>query len=246
MRRVIRSLAAALVFYTCIPLPRTENLEFSTVARLAPLVGVVLGGTLGLLDLLLAWLGVPQLPRSALVVTAWVVITGGLHLDGAIDTGDGLAVGDPQRRLEVMADSRAGAFGVMSGVLVLLIKTAALGSMANHRALALMAAAGWGRWGQLLAIVAYPNLKTTGLGALHKQQRRSGWEVLPGFLLMVGVSAGGGWPGGLGLWLGGMLWAVGTGAWIYRRLGGHTGDTYGAVVEWTEALFMASVSGLGR
>jgi adenosylcobinamide-GDP ribazoletransferase len=97
--------AAAIAFYTCLPVPATWALEFQGVARLAPVVGLLLGGLLGLLDVGLQALAMPVLTRSALIVAAWMALTGGLHLDGAMDTADGLAVLDPERRLEVMEPS---------------------------------------------------------------------------------------------------------------------------------------------
>jgi len=64
-----------------------------------------------------------------------------------MDSADGLAVQNPQRRLQVMADSATGAFGAMAAIALVLIKTAALTDLDSYRWLALMAASGWGRWG---------------------------------------------------------------------------------------------------
>jgi len=244
-------IAAAIAFYTCIPIPAAARLEFQGVARLAPLVGLLIGGILGLFDagINLA-LGMPVLTRSALVVIGWVALTGGLHVDGAMDTADGLAVQEPQRRLQVMADSATGAFGAMAAIAILLLKTAALTDLDSYRWLALMAAGGWGRWGQQLAIAQYPYLKPTGKGAFHKAAIRSHLDLLPGLLLLLGLS-------GLqiliyrdrimfavGMALGGSAIAFLTGAWFNHQLGGHTGDTYGAVVEWTEALLLCLLTAL--
>ncbi|UKO98524.1 adenosylcobinamide-GDP ribazoletransferase [Nostoc sp. UHCC 0870] len=243
-RKKIFKLLASLIFYTTIPLPYIQDLEFHSVAHFAPFVGLVIGGSLGLLDIGMSYLGVPMLTRSALIVAVWMGITGGLHLDGAMDTADGLAGGNPERRLEVMADSATGAFGAMVAIALILLKTSALTDITDNRWLVLMAACGWGRWGQQLAILRYPYLKPTGKGALHKQAIRSYRDLLPGLLLMLAVS-------GL-VWLldghrlvipvvmmiAGSAIATFTGAWFNHKLGGHTGDTYGAVVEWTEALFL--------
>lgn len=127
------NLAAAIAFYTCIPLPAVETLDFRGVARLAPVVGLMIGGILGLVDAGLHQVGCGVLTRSALVVVSWIAITGGLHLDGAMDTADGLAVQDPQRRLEVMADSATGAFGAMAAIALMLLKTAALSELDAYR-----------------------------------------------------------------------------------------------------------------
>ncbi|MBD1908748.1 adenosylcobinamide-GDP ribazoletransferase [Trichocoleus sp. FACHB-6] len=234
----------AIAFYTCIPLPAGWTLEFQRIARHAPLVGLLIGALLSLCDVCLQQLGVPVLTRSALVVMIGIAITGGLHLDGAMDTADGLAVQDPSRRLEVMTDSATGAFGAIAAIALILLKTAALTDIESNRWLALMAAAGWGRWGQVVAIARYPYLKPSGKGAFHKEFIRAPQDILLGLVLLVLLS-------GLQLIVSptrpllavimavaGCLIALLTGAWFHQQLGGHTGDTYGAVVEWTEALLL--------
>ena len=248
-KQLLLDIAASLIFYTSIPLPYVNGLDFTRVARFAPQVGLIIGGILGLFDVGMNYLGVPMLTRSALVVCVWIAITGGLHLDGAMDTADGLAVGDPKRRLEVMADSATGAFGAMAAIALVLMKTAALTDLEKYRWLVLMVACGWGRWGQQLAIAQYRYLKPTGKGALHKQAIRSYKDLLPGLLLMISLS------GlqilldkslffALAMILAGSAIATLTGAWFNHKLGGHTGDTYGAVVEWTEALFLCVLTAL--
>ncbi|MEP0870380.1 adenosylcobinamide-GDP ribazoletransferase [Trichocoleus desertorum AS-A10] len=242
--------AAAIAFYTCLPVPPTWALEFQGVARLAPYIGLLIGGLLGAFDLGLQAIAMPVLTRSALIVAAWMAVTGGLHLDGAMDTADGLAVLDPERRLEVMADSRSGAFGVMAAIALLLLKTAALNDLEGERWLALIMAAGWGRWGQLVAIARYPYLKPTGKGAFHKEAIRSLWEAVPSLFLLLGLSGlqivlnPAHWPVALGMAAGGIAIAWLTGTWFNHKLGGHTGDTYGATVEWTEAGLLCLLAGL--
>jgi adenosylcobinamide-GDP ribazoletransferase len=241
--RPLALLWGAIVFYTIIPIPSCWRPRFDGIAYWAPVIGVLLGGLLGLIDWGLFLLGMPTLVRSAVVVALWVAVTGGLHLDGAMDSADGLAVLDPQRRLDVMADSRTGAFGAMAAVLILLLKTAALASLSSHRWFMLLLVAGWGRWGQLLAIARYPYLRATGKGALHKAVIQSSWTAAPTFILLVGLGTvyfGMRQNLGLGLAIGlvGGTVAWWTGAWFNRRLGGHTGDTYGATVEWTETFML--------
>ena len=243
-------IAAAIAFYTCLPVPISWTLEFRGIARLAPIIGLMIGGILGVADVGLQFLGMPVLTRSALVVLSGITVTGGLHLDGAMDTADGLAVGDPQRRLEVMADSATGAFGAMAAIAIVLLKTAALSELNGNRWLALMAVAGWGRWGQLVAIARYPYLKATGKGAFHKDTFYSPLHFLPGLFLLLCLSSlqiildRDRWLLAAGMALGGAAIAILTGAWFNRRLGGHTGDTYGAVVEWTEALLLCLLAAL--
>lgn len=242
-KRLGLEILAAITFYTCIPIP-INNLEFQRVACYAPLVGLIIGGILGLVDTGLSLIGMPLLTSSALVISFWVVLTGGLHLDGVMDAADGLAVQDPQKRLEVMVDSATGAFGAMSAIALLLLKTAALTDLPSPHWLGLMVVCGWGRWGQQIAIAFYPYLKPTGKGKFHSKAITSYWDLLPGLILMLSISA-------LAVLLdetlfklalftvvGGSAIAHLTSAWFYHWLGGHTGDTYGAVVEWTEAFLL--------
>ena len=242
--RSTRSFLGALIFYSTIAIPGEWQLEFERVARWGPLVGLLMGGLLALVDWGLSLVGVPVLTRSALVVAVWVSLTGGLHLDGAMDTADGLGVLEAERRLEAMKDSRIGAFGALAAVVVLLLKTAALSDLPSYRWLGLMGAAGWGRWGQVLAIAFYPTLKSTGGGAFHKQAIRPNQDISLGLLCLGGFTV-------LSLSITKieastlLLMAVAScglallpGFWFYRQLGGHSGDTYGAVVEWTEALIL--------
>jgi adenosylcobinamide-GDP ribazoletransferase len=244
----------ALTFYTALPIPQSWSIAFDDIASFAPLVGVLIGGCLGLCTGGLNYLGMPILTSSAVIVGLWILITGGLHLDGVMDTADGLAVTDGDRRLEVMADSKTGAFGVMAGVVVILVKFAAiydinqqLSNQINSQItylLLMMAACGWGRWGQLLAIWRYPYLRSQGKGAFHKEAITSIQDLVPSTLLLSGLAIAQiiihpqQWILAILIFTMGAAIAFLVGAWFNHKLSGHTGDTYGAVVEWTEALLL--------
>ncbi|MEM6437307.1 MAG: adenosylcobinamide-GDP ribazoletransferase, partial [Cyanobacteria bacterium P01_D01_bin.115] len=90
----------------------------------------------------------------------------------------------------------------------------------------LLTATGWSRWGQVVAIARYPYLKRDGKGAFHKAHAQSKTDWLVGTVLSGGTIA--------------LL----TGAWFSHQLRGQTGDTYGAIVEWTEALLLCLMVGL--
>ena len=238
----------ALMFYTCLPVPSGWPLEFRWVARWVPWVGAVVGGLLALADWGLTACQVPDTVRSVWVVMLGIVLTGGLHLDGVMDTADGLAVPDAERRLAVMADSRMGAFGGMAAIALIWLKVTALAALPAHRPFVLIAIAMWGRWGQQWAIARYPYRKAAGKGAFHKAALPSLWHTLPSLIGMLGLSLGVGlsaivpWSLVGRTVLGGLAFAGLTSAYFNRQLGGHTGDTYGAVVEWTEALLLCSLT----
>ena len=238
------SFLSAVIFYTIVPIPAKLTNNWSRIARWSPVVGLCIGLLLALLDILLQFCGLPDLTRSALIVTAWVGITGGLHLDGAMDTADGLSVTDKERQLEVMKDSATGAFGAIAAVIILLLKTVTISDMSLPVWLVLLSTAGWARWGQVIAIACYPYLREKGKGAFHKENMCLPQDISIGLLFLLGCS---------GLWftveylswwqvaiivVGNSAIALGTGYWFYKQLGGHTGDTYGAVVEWSEALIL--------
>lgn len=233
-------LNAAIMFYTCIPLPSWLPVQFAGMTRFAAIVGLLLGWLLAGVWQGLQRCGLEPGLNAAIVVALWLWITGGLHLDGAMDTADGLAVRDPQRRLEVMSDSRSGAFGVMVAIVILGWKTVALASLSQTHGWVILLAAGWSRWGQQAAIVRYPYLKPQGKGAFHKANLTSAWQIVPMFWLLVGLCFlplllhQMTLPMAFGLAVGGGTIALATGDWFQRQLGGHTGDTYGAVVEWSE------------
>lgn len=209
-------------------------------------MGLLIGGILWLLDTVLVHLELPPLTCSAILVVLWILLTGGLHLDGAMDSADGLAVMDPNRRLEVMADSRTGAFGVMAAVAIVILKTVTLSDLTLSRGWVILLAAAWGRWGQQMAIACYPYLKPTGKGAFHKAALPSPWACTPSLIGLLTIHAS--WSilfpeaaiiSGVTFFAGGAI-ACMVGYWFKGKLGGHTGDTYGAVVEITETLFLMS------
>lgn len=243
----MRSLLAAIAFYTVFPLPKTLTLHFDRVARWLPLVGLGIGILLAGVDALLASV-MPPAMRSLLVVCLWLGVTGGLHLDGAMDAADGLAAGDrtspgTQRRLQAMTDSAAGAFGVMVAIALLLLKFVAAMHLSEPRWVWWLLAPVWGRWGQLAAISFYPYLKQEGKGRFLKDTTRRGDLPLATVGVLVAVLV-------LRLTVHSValfpLWGLGcvasslcVGWWFHHQLGGHTGDTYGATVEWTEAISLA-------
>lgn len=126
----------ALRFLTILPLgqDRGEIKEEDLVASMYyyPLVGALLGM---IIFLFFNWArGIwPLFLSSALTVTLWVLLTAGLHLDGLMDTFDGLGVrGDSERRLAVMRDSRVGAFGAQAACLLIFLKIAAIAALSSE------------------------------------------------------------------------------------------------------------------
>lgn len=208
-----------------------------------PVVGLLLGVLLALssgilLHLLPAGVG-GGLVRAVLLVVGWAMLTGGLHLDGWADSCDALAAPvDRDKRLEILRDPRLGSFGATGLVLLLLGKVAALAALSGARPLLL--APVLARWCLVLVAASWPSARPGGMGdrfrqGLGAQQLRAASAVA----LLVAVLAG--VPG---LLLVGVAWftARGVARLAAARLGGLTGDVYGATVEAVEtAVLLAAV-----
>jgi adenosylcobinamide-GDP ribazoletransferase len=245
-----RQMGGALVFYTILPLPQHWPLEFAKIARWAPWIGGLIGAISTLADILLRHSSASDFLRGVLVVALWIVLTGGLHLDGVMDTADGLAVPDPERRLIVMSDSRTGAYGVMAAIVLVLIKVAAIADFPSSAALWTVPI--WGRWAQWLAIARYPYLKAEGKGAFHRRNLalpQDCWPSLLLFFAVMGVSLVAQPHRARSFAVAiviGLSISWGVGAWFNYRFKGMTGDIYGAITEWTEAFILCSFSFLAN
>jgi adenosylcobinamide-GDP ribazoletransferase len=224
----------AATFLTTLPAPTfvLPTSGLGPAGRWFPLVGLVIG--------LLLWAGqrvaeefFPPALVGALVVIAWVVLTGGLHLDGLADCCDGLfATVSLERRLEILRDPRVGSFGALGLILTLLIKVLAAGMVP---ALGLILAPVWARW-LLLWVARQPQARPQGMGAAFAAGLTPGVitvaALLPLLLLLVG--------GGRGFMAVALaaLSALALTRLAQARLGGVTGDVYGLVVEVSEVVIL--------
>lgn len=248
MKQILKQIGGAIAFYSCIPLPQAWVLDFERIARWSPLVGILLGITIGLVDYSLSLGHMPTLTRSVLEVAMWVGLTGGLHLDGVIDTADGLAVMDQEQRLIVMSDSRTGAFGVMAGSLVILLKVCALSDLSTPHFPAIITAMVWGRMAQVMAIATYPYLKPEGKGAFHTASFQGSGDWWPGGIILAAIALGQyfwqplAWQSILWAILGSSSLSIAVSYWFFYQFRGMTGDVYGAIVEWTEALILCCLT----
>lgn len=179
----------------------------------------------------------------AFIVTG--LITGGFHEDGLADSFDALAGGwTPQRRLEILKDSRHGTFGVMSLVLITILKISALAPLAGWDAvLGLTAAHCIGRSAAVAVMGVAPTASVDGLGADYTRTL-SKPSAIAGAL--VGVAAA---VVAFGLWAPAVLGAVAVGAlvvvvWAKKKIGGITGDLLGAVEQVGEATVLLAASAL--
>ncbi|WP_426449189.1 adenosylcobinamide-GDP ribazoletransferase [Paenibacillus sp. S-38] len=250
--------AAAFQFLSRLPVPVTLDYSGGLFRRSVvfyPLVGAVLGAILwGAGAALQAVL--PPLPAAAVLLALWAALTGALHLDGLMDTADGvLSHRSRERMLEIMKDSRVGAMGVVVCVLVLLLKWSFLASLLERGGgmallpLVLL----WSRCMMAAALICWPYARKEQGGGMGSLFDGLGFRHLAGAAGLAAVlTAAAGWwlwgAGGGGAALMTVLAllpaaaAAGCalmGAYLHRKLGGLTGDTYGAINEGVETLLLA-------
>lgn len=199
-----------------------------------PLVGLLFGVLLWGLHALLE--GSPVLLHAALLLSAWVVLSGGLHLDGLADSADAWlgGFGDRERTLEIMKDPRSGPIAVVTLVLVLMLKfCAVLVLVERGQGVLLILAPLLGRASLLGLFLCTPYVRSGGIGqalADHLPRRSAAWALFASFALCLCIA------GLQGLYV--LIVAGVAFFWLrrvmIRRLGGTTGDTAGALLELLE------------
>ena len=185
---------------------------------------------------------------AAFLVAVMIVVTRGLHLDGLMDVFDGVFGGfTPERRLEIMRDSRVGAFGVIGAIAVLLLKYGALVSLLMlpqpGKEWALFLFPTLSRWTMVVLLGAFPYVRTQGLGSpFHGTGIKIATTIAGISALAASVLLGG--FAGLGLFFGVTVVAWLMGWAISKTLGGLTGDAYGATNEIIETVVLIVATAL--
>ncbi len=237
-------LRSAVGFLTILPVGPRDAGGLATARAWFPVAGLLLGAILAAIDLLMHsgypfftqdFPQFPSLLSAAILTVILAVLTRALHLDGFMDCCDALFGGfDRDRRLNILRDSHVGAFAVVGGVSLILLKVAAIVALApSARLWVILVFPCLSRWAMLLTMEMFPYIRRPGLGTPFLM--RGGRLQLAGGLsatLIIVVALTG--PTGLALLSAASVvgWAVG--AWASKLLGGVTGDVYGAVNEIAE------------
>ena len=238
---------AALQFLTIFPAPVHREVSTETSGQSLPyfpLVGLILGAILlGLhygLSLIL-----PAAVVMALLIIALVIMTGAHHLDGFVDTCDGVIAGKSKKeRLAIMSDTKVGVFGIVGVILLLLLKYASLLSVSLILP-ALLLMPTLSRWTMVSIIFTFPYAKRSGMGLAFKQGTTWQRLAIATIIALIAAVALLKW---WGLVLMAALWLIASGiAGSFRsRLGGLTGDNYGAINEISEVLVLLLIILIGR
>lgn len=231
-------------FLTIIPFPRCREAtpeEIGGSLVYFPIVGLIIG-------LVIAGNGwvfrefVSQVVVSILVVIAGTLMTGAIHLDGLSDTFDGFGGNTIEERLRIMRDSRSGSFGVIAIVCILLLKVLSLITVPQVRflqVLILMPVAG--RAAMVYAVNVFPYARPSGLGTLFKKNTNVYSSIIAAIVVLAVAAFFFQWAGVVAVVL---VFGIVTGAAFFfkRRLGGLTGDVYGAINEIAEVSVLVLVT----
>ncbi len=226
-------LPAALVLLTRLPVPALPNHAFAHPARAVwayPVVGLILGLIVWLISWICSAFGLPAPIAAGIVLGALILLTGAMHEDGLADTADGLWGGhDTARRLEIMKDSRIGAYGVLALIVAMGLRWLGLTEVSWA---GLVTALVVSRAVMPPLMLALPHARSTGLS--HSVGAPSKGPVLIGILIAATVAIGlNSTTGALALVVA-LLVAGLIGLIAKAKIGGQTGDILGATQLCTE------------
>lgn len=260
IKQYIYGCVAAIQFLTILPIRMHIEFEKNILHKSViffPVVGVILGLIISLLGWGISY-AVPANLGALLLVIVWIVLTGGLHLDGLMDSADGiLSRRNRDQMLDIMKDSRVGAFGVISAIVMIALKWSSLAYLLHEVAtkqisiawlvLIVVGTAMWSRWWMVIAVSSWKPARSNGLASMFHGIRRqyvSAATTTTLFLYLMALMI---YAINVPLknnfvWLALLIpmlsaivgWVAAK--WMKAKLGGLTGDTYGAMTELIEGV----------
>jgi len=232
---------ASLAFSTRLPLAHLQSAKgIANAAWAFPVVGLIVGLIGALVYLLAHRLGLPAWPAATLSVVTTLLVTGALHEDGLADTADGFGGGDSrEKKLDIMRDSRTGAYGVCALVLSLLLRVGALASFADAYGVlwALVASHSAARTAMPVFMWLLPPARSDGLS--FEAGRPPGESVAAGIAIAFLVLVFYLYPARGVLALIFLIATVALLAWLSaRQIDGQTGDVVGALEQVSEIVVL--------
>jgi adenosylcobinamide-GDP ribazoletransferase len=219
----------------CVPLPKASKEDWGRIAPYFVLVGYIIGLILFFLSKFFVSLNLPIMFSALLIVFLWELITGGLHLDGLMDTFDGVNCTDPARKIEAMKDSRVGAFGAMAGIFGVLFKLVTLCTILKSGSFFVILFAP--AFARLMAVYALSFSGKNKDSGVSSSLLTAGIKKPQDFLvnLIVFIIPMILWSNGLFVCLVcSFVFSLIISYWLNRHFKGHSGDTFGALVEISE------------
>jgi adenosylcobinamide-GDP ribazoletransferase len=257
-QNLLIALSQCLRFYSRLPVPKWTFEhdphavpDFAIVPRVLPIAGAIIGVPSAVILVFLSWLGCSGPLAACFAVLGSVLVTGALHEDGLADVADGFGGGRTrERRLEIMADSRVGAYGAAAMVLALLIRVTAIGDLTSAcgfwaAAMAVIAAASLSRISGLLPLVfltpARPGGRSASVG--RPSPVTITFAVIASIMLSLAFLLIGGFHL-RGIALSVIFSYIVASPMIVlseRMIGGQTGDVAGATQQVAEIVFLTTL-----
>ena len=249
MIKILHRFFYAWLFLTklpALPLPKATKEDWGRISPYFVLIGYILGFILYLFAKLFIYFKLPIMFSALLVLLVWNLITGSLHLDGLMDTFDGINCQDVTRKVDAMKDSRIGAFGAIGGIFVLLFKLITLCTiLLNKMFFVIVLALPLARF---VAIYAFNFLSKNQKSGVSSSLLLNGFKKPKDFLInllvfvivffickfyfhlkivyvfyiLISVFFS-------------LIWAH----WLDNHFKGHTGDTFGALIELSEVTVLS-------
>jgi len=251
LSRIADGINVSVAFATRIPLANVGLTSGADVVRASwalPIVGVLVGGLGALTYWTAHLLGLTAASCAALTLAATLAATGCLHEDGLADTADGFGAGaSRERKLEIMHDSRIGAYGSCALIVSILLRWSAVASLGDalHVTAALIAAhvAARGTLPAFMRLV--PRARRDGLSAGAGAPTRATASIAACLgLLALGLTLGT-VPALVAVSLIGLAGVL-MGWLCIRQIGGQTGDVLGALEQVCEILILLTASAQSR
>lgn len=177
---MLKSMLIAFSMYSKIPVPKTEWSDKSMRYTMCffPLVGVVIGALMYAAGTLILMADIKPVLKAAVMTVIPVMLTGGIHLDGFLDTMDAIGSWAPkEKRLEILKDSNSGAFAVIGGCVYFVLSLGIWSEMSFDMLKSAVPVFVLSRALSGLSVVSFPMAKNTGLAAMfsnaaHKRRVR--------------------------------------------------------------------------
>jgi len=234
----------AIEFLTILPVKAKADYEKDLAGAMAyfPLVGLLLGSGLFGVNALLAKASLNSFLINTILVSLLVIITGGLHLDGLADTADAFfSRKDKIRMLEIMRDSSLGVMGVLSLIIIILMKLAVLSSLdSGIKAGILILMCVLSRYALVLAVFLFPSARAEGKAKvfIDSVDKKIFFVACSQSVIFSFILAG--FQGLIVFGLVTLLTFI-LGRYIIRKINGITGDTLGAISELTEVFVLLTM-----
>lgn len=237
MKSALFGVLLAVQFLTRLPVPVNCPWTPATrrwAVRAYPLVGLMLGSLLAFAALLLNHVSTPMPVTALVLLSLWVALSGGLHLDGVMDLADALGSNQPMaRRWEIIKDPQVGSFGILALLFLLAWKGVLLWALLAYHAPLwwLLVVPALGRWAGVALLILTPCAQQRGLAWSWQQSlnpRDIGYALLPMLPLALSFPALFAWLAAAALLVGGARYV------LVRLFNGINGDMVGATIEGVE------------